>query len=164
MPVQRLCQNLPYAFARQNGVILQDSTHYTFARLAQNILSVTARANWTATPTLSLQVYAQPFVATGAYAAWRQIAAPRADQYADRFRPYGGTALPSSFNLKQFNSNAVLRWEYRPASTVFLVWQQGRAQSARNPGTFEASRDVGEVFASRPFNTLLVKFSYWFNP
>ncbi len=146
------------------GAILQDSTHYTFARLAQNILSITARANWTATPTLSLQVYAQPFVTTGAYAEWRQIAAPRANQYADRFRSYGGTALPSSFNLKQFNSNAVLRWEYRPASTVFLVWQQGRAQNSRNPGTFEATRDVGDLFASRPSNTLLVKFSYWFNP
>ena len=146
------------------GAILHDSTHYTFARLAQNILSITARANWTATPTLSLQVYAQPFVTTGAYAAWRQIASPRAARYADRFAPYGGATLPTSFNVKQFNSNAVLRWEYRPASAVFLVWQQGRAQSARNPGTFDATRDVGDLFASRPFNTLLVKFSYWFNP
>ena len=146
------------------GAILQDSTHYTFARLAQNILAVTARANWTATPTLSLQVYAQPFVTSGAYAAWRQLAAARAAQYADRFKPYSATTLPANFNVKQFNSNAVIRWEYRPASTVFLVWQQGRAQSARNPGTFDAPRDVGDLFASRPLNTLLVKFSYWFNP
>lgn len=48
------------------GAMLSDSTHFTFASLRQNILSITSRLNWTATPTLSLQVYAQPFVTTGA--------------------------------------------------------------------------------------------------
>ncbi len=145
------------------GALLSDTTHFTFARLDQDILSITARANWTATPTLSLQLYAQPFVSTGAYADWRELAAPRALAYADRFRPYR-TSAPPGFNVKQFNSNAVVRWEYRPASVLFLVWQQGRSQSGRNPGTFEATRDVGDLFATRPDNTLLVKMSYWFNP
>jgi len=146
------------------GALLNDSTHFTFARLAQDILSVTARANWTATPTLSLQLYAQPFVSTGAYGNWRQLSAPRADVYDARFRPYGGGATPAGFNVKQFNSNAVIRWEYRPASTLFLVWQQGRTQNALNAGTFDATRDVSDLFGTRPFNTLLMKLSYWFNP
>ncbi|MEP7002529.1 MAG: DUF5916 domain-containing protein [bacterium] len=146
------------------GAIRSDTSHYTFARLSQDILTVTARANWTATPTLSLQLYGQPFVSSGSYSGWRQIASPRAAEYDDRFRPYGNGATPSGFNVKQFNSNAVVRWEYRPASVLFVVWQQGRAQSELNPGTFDARRDVGDLFAARPENTVLVKLSYWLNP
>ncbi len=145
------------------GALLSDTTHYTFARLDQDILSITMRANWTATPTLSLQVYGQPFVSTGAYADWRELASPRAGSYDARFRAFR-TTTPAGFNVKQFNSNAVLRWEYRPASTLFLVWQQGRQQNDRNPGTFEATRDVGDLFAARPENTILLKASWWFNP
>ena len=146
------------------GTLRSDTTHYTFARLDQDILSITARANWTATPSLSLQLYAQPFVSTGSYSAWRQLAAPRADGYDDRFRPFGDGGAPGGFNVKQFNSNAVLRWEYRPASVLFVVWQQGRAQSELNAGTFEARRDVRDLFAAPPENTVLVKMSYWLNP
>ncbi len=146
------------------GALLSDTTHYTFARLDQHILALTARANWTATPTLSFQLYAQPFVSTGAYADWRELDQARADRFDDRFRPFRSGLVPPGFNVKQFNSNAVVRWEYRPASALFLVWQQGRAPNTRNPGTFDATRDVGDLFGSRPLNTLLVKFSYWFNP
>ena len=146
------------------GALRNDTTHYTFARLNQNILALTARVNWTATPTLSLQFYGQPFVSTGAYANWRELAQPRASLYADRFRTYGNGSAPAGFNVKQFNSNAVIRWEYRPASTLFLVWQQGRTQSDRNLGRFTATRDVADLFGTHPFNTLLVKLSYWFNP
>jgi hypothetical protein len=56
------------------GAALSDTTHFTFARLDQDILSVTARANWTATPTLSFQFYGQPFVSAGAYSQWRELA------------------------------------------------------------------------------------------
>jgi len=146
------------------GAALSDTTHFTFARLDQDILSVTARANWTATPTLSFQFYGQPFVSAGAYSQWRELASPRAESYDARFRPYGNGASPSGFNVKRFNTNAVLRWEYRPGSALFVVWQQGRIQDDLNLGTFQASRDVGDLFASRPTNTVLIKMSYWFTP
>ncbi|MDH5234758.1 MAG: DUF5916 domain-containing protein, partial [Gemmatimonadota bacterium] len=145
------------------GALLSDTVHYTFARLDQHILAVTARANVTLTPTLSVQLYAQPFIATGAWSDWRELADAGAASYDDRYQPYGGGAVPAGFNSKQFNSNTVLRWEYRPGSTVFLVWQQGR-RDARDPGTFDAGRDVAHLFNARPDNTLLLKVSYWFNP
>lgn len=145
------------------GALLSDTTHYTFARLHQHIFTLTARGNWTATPTLSLQLYLQPFVTTGEYSQWRELASARASDYNDRFRLYRGDN-PAGFNVKQFNSNAVLRWEYRPASTLFLVWQQGRAQDALNPGRFVPGRDVRDLFGARPLNTLLLKLSYWLNP
>jgi hypothetical protein len=145
------------------GALPSDTTHYTFARLHQHIFTLTSRVNWTATPTLSLQLYLQPFVTTGDYSQWRALANARDDNYDARFAAYRATA-PGGFNVKQFNSNAVLRWEYRPASTVFLVWQQGRLQDALNPGRFVPGRDVRDLFGARPLNTLLLKFSYWFNP
>ena len=145
------------------GALLSDTTHYTFARLHQHIFSVTTRANFTATPTLSLQLYLQPFVSTGEYADWRDLADARADEYDDRFTSFRQTA-PPGFNVKQFNSNAVLRWEYRPASTLFLVWQQGRTEDASGRGGFIPGRDVRALFDARPLNTLLLKVSYWFNP
>jgi hypothetical protein len=146
------------------GALLSDTTHYTFARLDQDILALTARANWTATPTLSLQLYAQPFVTDGTFSDWRQLGAPRAPRYQDRFRPYGGGASPDGFSFKQFNSNIVLRWEYQPASVLFLVWQQGRLRSGANTGSFDATQDVRDLFAAHADNTVLLKVSYWFNP
>lgn len=145
------------------GAALSDTSHYTFARLHQHILALTTRANWTATPTLSFQLYAQPFVTTGEYSNWRELDAPRAGDYADRFRSWRSTP-PTGFNVKQFNSNAVVRWEYRPASVLFLVWQQGRAQDLATRGVFVPGRDVRDLFGARPLNTLLLKLSYWFNP
>lgn len=146
------------------GAILSDTTHFTFAHLNQTTLSMTGRVNWTASPTLSLQLYAQPFVSSGDFENWREVADPRAQKYEERYRPYGGRQAPEGFSYKQFNSNAVMRWEYRPGSTLFLVWQQGRLHDrVRRPG-FEFVRDYRDLFRSHPDNTFLVKVAYWVNP
>jgi hypothetical protein len=145
------------------GVSGLDTTHYTFAKLDQKTLSLTSRINYTATPTLSLQIYAQPFVSTGDYSNWRELADPRADNYDDRFKPYNG-GDPGGFSFRQFRSNTVLRWEYRPGSTMFLVWQQGRQMDDGHATDFGFRRDIGDLFNEHPNNTFLLKVSYWFNP
>ncbi|GAC1648612.1 MAG: hypothetical protein NVS4B3_04430 [Gemmatimonadaceae bacterium] len=141
-----------------------DTTHYTFARLNQRTLALTTRTDLTFTPNLSLQLYAQPFVTSGQYSDWRELARPRAERYEDRLKPFSttGGAL-SDFNFKQFRSNTVLRWEYRPGSTVYMVWTQGRTQDGINPGSFNAQRDYRDLFGAHPDNTFLVKASYWFS-
>jgi hypothetical protein len=146
------------------GHVLSDTTHYTFARLAQTTVNMTARASFTATPLLTFQFYAQPFMSAGSFTDWREIAAARATEYDDRFAAYGNGAVPDGFNFKQFNSNAVIRWEYRPGSTLFFVWQQGRAQDALNHGSFELNRDYRDLFRAHPVNTFLIKATYFFNP
>jgi hypothetical protein len=146
------------------GHVLSDTTHYTFARLAQTTFSMTARASFTATPLLTFQFYAQPFMSAGSYTDWRELNAPRAASYDDRFSSYANGAAPAGFNVKQFNSNAVIRWEYRPGSTLFLVWQQGRFQDDLNRGQFELPRDYRNLFRSHPINTFLIKATYFFNP
>jgi len=137
--------------------------HFTFARLDQTVASLATRLDFTATPTLTLQLYASPFLTSGQYTNWRELKDPRAARYADRFQPFTLQGDPGGFNFKQFRSNTVVRWEYRPGSTLFLVWTQGRTQDGLDPGSFSAGRDVGNLFRVRPDNTFLLKTSYWFN-
>ncbi|MGH7651700.1 MAG: DUF5916 domain-containing protein [Gemmatimonadaceae bacterium] len=143
------------------GVIGSDTTHYLFAHLDQELLSFTSRLNYTATTTMSLQLYAEPFLTTGWYFRVRELANPRAASYDDRYRPYVAPTDAASFNVKQLHASAVARWEYRPGSTLFLVWTQGRDQEDRNLGTFRPTRDFSDLFGARPDNTFLVKVSYW---
>jgi hypothetical protein len=138
-------------------------THYLFAHLNQQTVAMTFRVDYTATNTLTLQVYAQPFVSKGEWSNLRELSAtPRADSYDARYQPYAGT-MPQDFNQKFFNSNVVVRWEYRPGSTLYLVWNQGRQnfEPSTPGGTF--ADDFGTLFNSRPLNTFLIKASYWFS-
>jgi uncharacterized protein DUF5916/cellulose/xylan binding protein with CBM9 domain len=145
------------------GTVGSDTTHYLFAHLDQQLLSFTSRFNYTATTTMSLQLYAEPFLTTGRYFRLRELADPRAARYADRYRPYVAPTHGASFNIKELHASAVARWEYRPGSTIFLVWTQGRDQDDRNAGTFAPTRDFRDLFGARPDNTFLVKASYWVN-
>jgi hypothetical protein len=145
------------------GVIGSDTTHYLFAHLDQELLSFTSRLNYTATTNLSLQLYAEPFITTGRYFNVREFASPRASDYDDRYRPYPLDASSAAFNVKQLRASAVARWEYRPGSTIFVVWTQGRDQDDRNAGSFAPTRDLKNLFAARPDNTFLIKASYWMN-
>jgi hypothetical protein len=145
------------------GVIGSDTTHYLFAHLDQELLSFTSRLDYTATTALSLQLYAEPFLTSGRYFRLRELATPRAAEYDARYRPYPLATDDASFNIKEFHGSAVVRWEYRPGSTVFFVWTQGRDQGDRNPGTFAPTRDFRDLFGARPDNTFLIKASYWIN-
>jgi len=141
--------------------------HYTFAHLDQHTTSVTARLNYTFTPEMSLQTYLQPFISKGTYTDVRQLSAnPRADAYDDRYAPYinpSVTTDPGGFNFKQLASNVVFRWEYKPGSTLFAVWNQGRQGFVPLEGDRNFQGDVRDLFGLHPANTFLIKMSYWLN-
>ncbi len=142
------------------------TTHYTFAHLDQQTLGLTWRLGYTFTPQASLQVYAQPFISKGSYRDLRELDDPRATAYDDRFAPFTDTALsgePGGFNYKQFRSNLVFRWEYRPGSTLFLVWSQGRQAFDPRQGMRSFRSDLGDLFGQRADDVFLVKMSYWLN-
>jgi hypothetical protein len=143
------------------GVVGADTTHYLFGYLAQDLLSFTGRMDVTLRPTMSLQLYVEPFVTAGHFTNVRELAAPRAGDYDARFRPYTGPVPNADFNQKSLNTSAVARWEYRPGSTLFVVWTQGREQYDRDVGSFAASRDYRNLFAARPDNVFLIKAAYW---
>ena len=139
---------------------------YTFARLDQSTAAVTARLNYTFTPDVSLQAYLQPFVSRGRYSDVRALSeTPRAAEREARFVPYDDPAVasePGGFRYRQFRSNLVFRWEYRPGSTLFVVWNQGREGNAPHLDGVGLRDEVNDLFALHPSNTFLVKMSYWF--
>jgi len=144
---------------------------------------MTVRANWTFSPHLVLQVYAQPYVSAGRYSEFKDVDHPGAAHYADRFRLVGrdGLALDGDgvyhatrdglrfafdrpdFNFRQLRSTVVMRWEYKPGSTLFVVWNQGRQGYDNIEGSENFHGDVQNLFNLHPANTFLVKLSYWLN-
>jgi hypothetical protein len=139
--------------------------HHTFAELDQRTLGFTWRLDYTFSPTASLQWYANPFISKGTYGRVRELADPRAESYEDRFQPWTGEGAddPGGFNVKQFRSNAVFRWEYLPGSTLFVVWSQGRAHVAPAMGGESFTGDLGDLLGRRADDRFLVKVSYWLN-
>jgi hypothetical protein len=138
-----------------------DDTRYVFARLKQRTSAFTIRVNYTLTPDLSFQSYGEPFVSAGEYSNYKELVSGRAPEYADRFRPYeySGNA---DFNIRSFRTTNVLRWEYKPGSSLFVVWQQSRS-GFEDLGHFDFGRDFSGVFSAPAHNVFLVKLSYWFN-
>lgn len=143
------------------NVTAGDRTRYVFGALDQTTVSLTTRVNYTLSPTLSIQLYAQPFVSAGDYSSFQELTNGRARDFAARWTPYPYDDNPD-FNFRSFRTTNVLRWEYKPGSTLFVVWQQGREESVSR-GDFRFGRDFGEVFGTPSTNVLLVKFAYWLN-
>jgi hypothetical protein len=148
----------------RNFVDASNVVHYSFAHLDQRTTSMSLRMNYTFTPDLTLELYAEPFVAEGTYSDVRETSAtPEADSYDARFQPYvppAGTSM--EFKFMALNSNSVVRWEYLPGSTLFVVWQHGRQGPGPNSQMRQTwTRDYRELFDVHPDNTFLVKVAYW---
>ena len=139
--------------------------HYVFAHLDQTTVALTGRLNYTLTPNLSVQLYAQPFVSGGAYAGFKELVDGRNPEYSRRFSPLANAfdlVGDPDFNVKSFRTTNVVRWEYKPGSTLFIVWQQARENDAVSGG-FRFGRDVHDIFRTTPRNVFLVKLAYWLN-
>ena len=140
-------------------------THYTFAHLNQRQVSLRMQLSYAMTRDLTLEFYGQPFVATGVYTNVRQTSAtPNAARYDDRFVPYAPpVGTDTSFKATSLRSNTVVRWEYRPGSTVFLVWTHGRGDYENTYAGQSWMTDYRDLFRLHPDNTFLIKVAYWLN-
>ena len=165
---------------------MNDDPRYLFAEMDQKTMSFTFRLNYTLNPELSLEYYGQPFVSAGEYSNFKRITDTDADKFQDRYHIFSNDEisynLPDNiytidentdgtedysfdnpdFNFRQFRSNLVIRWEYSPGSTLFLVWSQSRTSNASN-GIFSYENDMKDLFSIVPHNVFLLKFSYWFS-
>jgi len=141
------------------------ATRYTFAHLDQTTVSLNLRVNYTLTPDLTFELYGEPFTSSGTYTDLREVGpTPDAARYDDRFLPYPTPAdAATSFSFSQLRTNAVVRWEYRPGSTLFVVWAHGREGSAEDGRRQSWQADFRDLFDRHPDNTFLVKVAYWFN-
>jgi len=159
---------------------------YIFAGIDRKTISASFRINVNLSPNLTFQYWGQPFVATGMYSDYKYIIEPMAESYHNRFWTYSENQISFTgddynidenidgtkdysfgkrdFNVQEFLSNLVVRWEYNPGSSLFLVWSQTRSGS-NSSGELDLFDDLGDLFNgddNKPHNVFLIKFSYRF--
>ncbi len=165
---------------------VNDADKYIFASIDRKTINTSFRISLNLSPDLTLQYWGQPFVASGKYYDYKYITDPMADRYRDRFHVYTSSQITDEgdhytidentdgttdydfgkrdFNVQEFLSNLVVRWEYSPGSSVYLVWSQTRS-GFNNTGNMRYFDDIGDLFdpsENKPHNIFLIKFSYRF--
>ncbi len=152
---------------------------YVFADLDEHTLALDTRLDWTMTPRLSLQLYVQPLIVSGRFTRFKELLAPETYDFAVYGETRGTIASGAGgawvvdpgngatftvpdpdFNFRSLLGNAVLRWEYRPGSTFYLVWQQQRTDVAPI-GDFDVQRDYRALLDHAPQNVFAAKVTYW---
>ncbi|HEY0159928.1 MAG TPA: DUF5916 domain-containing protein [Thermoanaerobaculia bacterium] len=129
---------------------------YLFAGLDQRSFELGTRADWTLTPRLSFQLYLQPFIAAGDYRDYHVLAAARTRDYA----PHAAPADNPDFNFRSVRGSAVARWEFRPGSALYVVWNENRSEEIAR-GDFSLNRDLRAISTAPSHDVFLVKVSYW---
>lgn len=160
-------------------------TQYLLGRVEQETYSMSIRANYNITPNLTLEFWGQPFIAKGEYSELKRVHLPNSENYSERFKVFEGDEIQfnaeeeeyqifesggleadyafddPNFNIVEFRSNFVMRWEYIPGSTLFAVWSNNGSYS----GEFEDNRFSqlrSELTNLRGTNTFLIKYTYRF--
>jgi len=139
--------------------------------------------NVTFTPSLSLEAFARPFLGSGTFGGLKELDRPRAYSFT-RYDQVGtvtreGTEIvvdpdgdgpaeefsvdDETFTTRSLRGSAVLRWEWRPGSTLFLVWQQQR-EYEDVLGDLRLQRDLRALGRASPDNVFVVKVAWWLNP
>lgn len=167
------------------SVNIKNEEKYIFASIDRKTVSTSFRVNLNLSPNLTLQYWGQPFFAMGKYYNYKLITDPMASGYRNRFRTYSISQIATNgnsynidenadgstdysfdkkdFNIQDFLSNLVIRWEYSPGSSVYFVWSQTRTSSAGSD--MDILNDMGKLFNTtdnKPHNVFLIKFSYRF--
>ena len=156
-------------------------SRYVFADLFQNTVAMNTRFNITFSPNLTLELFMQPLIVSADFSRFKEFAAPRGLRKlvygvdvgtstpvaaGDSIDPDGaGPAAPfviphQDFTFRSLRGNAVLRWEYHPGSTLFVVWTRS-GESALSRGRIDFGDDAGALFQGPSQNIFLVKINYW---
>ena len=156
-------------------------TRSLLAHLDQKVIAAEIRCDWSLTPRLSLQAFVQPFQAVGSYNSFREYSRPGTGDFlvygegeativpdGDWYLldPTGGDDTDArwvenpDFNYKAFLANMVLRWEFRPGSTFYLVWTRN-GEDLENPGEFAWQRDWQRMLTAKTDNVFALKVSWW---
>ncbi|MBC8401789.1 MAG: carbohydrate binding family 9 domain-containing protein [Candidatus Marinimicrobia bacterium] len=160
---------------------------FLMSDLYQETFSATLRMDFTLTPNLTLQFYGSPYVTAGKFFNFKKVANAHSDNWDDRYDEYvnGETSYDAEndqysidsdmdgvtnytvgnydFNYKQFNSNLVLRWEYLPGSTLYLVWSNGLSEYIEGVGEMNFLSNSYDMLNLDAENIVMLKFSYLLN-
>ena len=174
---ERRVDSRQYVTAESGGSPATYGGRYIFAYTDRTELAIETRLNFTLQPDLNLELYAQPFAASGRFFDFGELERAR----GLFLRTYGtdGTTIETledgslevqdgddaliitnqDFNVRSFRSTVVLSWEWRPGSTLFLVWQQNRRRELED-GAASLRDLLGSPGASGD-NFFAVKLTYW---
>jgi hypothetical protein len=148
---------------------------YVFASVGRSEFFAQIRLNYLFTPDLSLEFYAEPFASSGRYHTFGELPSAGSHELAlygsdtTRVRREGNAtrvfgaprdAVVEDFNVRSFRSNAVLRWEWRRGSSLFVVWQQDRA-GERDEIAPVGVRSLAEALDAPGDHRLAIKMTYW---
>lgn len=161
----------------------QGSLRFLVGRIRQASTSLTLRMSWTFSPRLSFQAYAQPFLASGKYAHYKEVTDASAHAPSARYsvlqpgeysvmnddtilvdRNGDGASEYSfekpDFGVRELRSTLVLRWEYRPGSSVFAIWSHGQSSSDYD-GNYRFGRGLSRLGEAEAEDIVMVKANYW---
>lgn len=152
------------------------------AQMERNTVSAELRVDYTFTPKLSLQAYFQPYMTVGSYSRFKEFKQPESYDFVEYGKDNGmeiakddddgyelypngrnGNSIyveNPDFNYKALVGSAVLRWEFRPGSTLYIVWTHNGSDE-QNPGNFNFNRDVKDLFQADADNIFALKLTYW---
>jgi hypothetical protein len=133
-----------------------NGNRYVFANLEQHSFELDTRVDWTLTPKMSFQLFMQPFVAAGHYHGYHSLAQARTADYI----PYNGAVANPDFNFRSVRASAVARWEFRPGSALYVVWNENRANTL-GIGDFRIGRDLRGISTAPSHDVFVVKMSWW---
>ncbi len=165
---------------------IDEDYRYVMAFLDRKTMGLTLRADYGITPDLTIQYYGSPYISSGQYSDFKKITDSRAGDYFDRYHSFTADEISFNpddniylidetgnevtdysfenpdFNFRQFRSNLVARWEYRPGSIFYLVWTHARTsyESETNPGIAYNLENLWDVY---PTNVFFIKLNYWFS-
>jgi hypothetical protein len=158
---------------------------YIRGTIDQRTFSMTFRFNYCITPDFTVQFYAMPFISAGKYNEFKYVSNASANEFKERYIDYKTNQIvynsenedyeidentdgkidytfdQPNFNIFDFNANLVIRWEYMPGSTFFIVWSQNRNDSGSN-GDFAFKEDLKTLFDTYPKDVIMLKLSYRF--
>ncbi len=136
-----------------------DPNHIVLGRLLRTTGSLTLRINWALTPDLSLETYAMPYISAGIYTRFYSVAAPRAAEYSARLAAtsYDGD---NRFVAGQVRSNLVVRWDYTPGSSMYVVWAHEQTTDRSDLGRFSPFVDSYDLLRAKSYDTIMLKLTY----
>jgi hypothetical protein len=167
-----------YVDTRDGGSDATYGGRYIFSFIERSQLRLQTRLNFAFTPDMTLEWYGEPFAASGRYYDFGELEATGSRDL--RFYGTDGTTIEQTengvyrvtdgtdtftieqedFNILSFRSNLVMRWEWRPGSTLFLVWQQNRSAFAPI-GRRVGVSSLGDALSTEGDNFLAIKITYW---
>lgn len=166
----------------ETGIIPFSSGQYVTGRMDRDTYGLTVKVQMNVTPDFSIQLYGSPYTSTGKYSDFKHILDPLAKKYENRFHLLGSDEISRSidgsynvsygehnykfnnpdFSFNEFRSNLVARWEYRPGSTLYLVWEH--TMSNRDNHVINGWRsNLDHMFGLPSNNIFMIKLNHWFS-